>query len=118
GSQGLLWSPDGTAIAFHGEYREPLRVIQLATGTVRKAGLTATLIGEYRWRSDSRAIQYTATANPRDAYRTIHETMLDGNDRVLLDKLPNGVGAAGMRSDTTAVFNSDSGVFLISARTR
>jgi Tol biopolymer transport system component len=118
GSPGLRWSPDGKAIAFHGDYRGPLRVIELATGTVRDVGLRATLIGEYRWRSDSRALQYTATANARDAYRAIHETMLDGSDRVLLDKLPNAVGAAGMRSDTTAVFNSDSGVFLISTRTR
>ena len=117
-SQALEWSPDGKAIAFRGEYRKPLRVIDLATGAVRQVGAGATLIDEYRWRSDSRALQYTATANPRDAYRTIHETTVDGNDRVLIDRIPNGVGTAGMRNDTTAVVSSDSGVFLISVRTR
>lgn len=116
-SYDLQWSPDGKAIAFHGGYRDPLRVIDLTTGNMHEIGPKSTLIGDYRWRSDSRALQFTTSTTPV-ANRVIHETTLSGEDRVLYDGVPSGNGVAGMRTDTTAVYNSNVGVYIVNVRTR
>jgi Tol biopolymer transport system component len=115
----LWWSPDGRYIAMHGEFAgDPLIVVGASDGSARRLGIKGWSIGQVHWRSDSRAVQYTALPMPRlpgNNLRQIREASLDGTDRQL-GEWSMETGAVGMINDSTALLLADSGSFAIPVR--
>ena len=80
------WSPDSRLVAFVSADRYRMSVLDVAAGTIRTVFEdTARYIGgNWRWRSDGRAIDFRARSYHSPA-STIDEVTLDGHHRQLRD---------------------------------
>ncbi|HEY6825209.1 MAG TPA: hypothetical protein VI259_00040, partial [Gemmatimonadaceae bacterium] len=122
GGDNLWWSPDSRTIAFHATTAHGIDLLDVATGKFRHlmTSVPGRTIGQMDWRSDSKAIRYTERVENGGMmmnFGVVHETTLDGKDRVLRELLPGANNRPiGPLGDSEALLLADSGTFLFSLK--
>lgn len=114
----LAWSPDSRSIVVSGwgaGQRGRIVVVDATTGAVHLPPTSGFGLENPRWKSDSKHLLYfSGEMSDSGSVRTIHETSVDGPDR-LIRTLPRRFnGNSIFASDTTAIAVSGPATYLYS----